>query len=181
VPDRSLVERVTSGDRDAFRRIVESESPTVFRTCYRILGTVSEAEDAAQETFVIAYRAIDTYRGEGAVGAWLARIAARQAFRRLSQRREAISLDVAVDTTRNTSTDTDPLGQALAAERQAAVRIAVAALPEPYREVVALRFFGELSLAEIAVVTERPLGTVKTHLRRGLLRLREALGEEAAA
>jgi RNA polymerase sigma-70 factor (ECF subfamily) len=180
VPDRSLVEAVTSGDRDAFRRIVESESPAVFRTCYRILGTVPEAEDAAQETFVIAYRAIDTYRGEGAVGAWLARIAARQAFRRLSQRREASSLDV-VDTTANASTDADPLGQALAAERQAAVRIAVAALPEPYREVVALRFFGELSLAEIAVVTDRPVGTVKTHLRRGLGRLREALGEEAAA
>lgn len=180
MPDRSLVEAVTSGDRDAFRRIVESESPTVFRTCYRILGTVPEAEDAAQETFVIAYRAIDTYRGEGAVGAWLARIATRQAFRRLSQRREATSLDLAVDKTANAA-ETDPLGQALAAERQAAVRIAVASLPEPYREVVALRFFGELSLAEIAVVTDRPVGTVKTHLRRGLGRLREALGEEAAA
>jgi RNA polymerase sigma-70 factor, ECF subfamily len=181
VPDRSLVDAVTAGDRDAFRRIVETESPTVFRTCYRILGTVPEAEDAAQETFVIAYRAIDTYRGEGAVGAWLARIAARQAFRRLAQRREASSLDLAADQTAKASPETDPLGHALAAERQAAVRLAVASLPEPYREVVALRFFGELSLAEIASVTERPLGTVKTHLRRGLGRLREALGEEAAA
>jgi RNA polymerase sigma-70 factor, ECF subfamily len=181
VPDRSLVDAVTAGDRDAFRRIVESESPTVFRTCYRILGTVPEAEDAAQETFVIAYRAIDTYRAEGAIGAWLARIAARQAFRRLSQRREATPLDLVVDQAATTSHETDPLGQALDAERQAAVRVAVASLPEPYREVVALRFFGELSLAEIATVTERPLGTVKTHLRRGLGRLREALGEEAAA
>ena len=48
----------------------------------------------------------------------------------------------------------------------------MAALPEPYREVVVLRFFGELSLDEIARQTERPLRTVKTHLRRGLLRLR---------
>ena len=181
MPDRSLVDAVTAGDRDAFRRIVESESPTVFRTCYRILGNVPEAEDAAQETFVIAYRAIDTYRAEGAIGAWLARIAARQAFRRLSQRREATPLDLAVDQAAKTSHESDPLGQALHAERQAAVRGAVANLPEPYREVVALRFFGELSLAEIATVTERPLGTVKTHLRRGLGRLREALGEEAAA
>ena len=61
------------------------------------------------------------------------------------------------------------------AERAADLRTAVAALPEPYREVVALRFFGDLSLEEIGRQTERPLGTVKTHLRRGLLRLRETV------
>jgi RNA polymerase sigma-70 factor (ECF subfamily) len=54
----------------------------------------------------------------------------------------------------------------------------VAALPEPYREVVALRFFGELSLFEVAEATGRPLGTVKTHLRRGLERLRPIVGAE---
>jgi RNA polymerase sigma-70 factor (ECF subfamily) len=66
----------------------------------------------------------------------------------------------------------DPAVTSLRAERAAAVRAAVGRLDEPYREVVALRFFGELSLEEIASQTGRPLGTVKTHLRRGLLRLR---------
>jgi RNA polymerase sigma-70 factor (ECF subfamily) len=61
---------------------------------------------------------------------------------------------------------------AVRAERETALRSAVSTLPEPYREVVTLRFFGELSLEEIARQTERPLATVKTHLRRGLLRLR---------
>jgi RNA polymerase sigma-70 factor (ECF subfamily) len=61
------------------------------------------------------------------------------------------------------------------AERAADVRTAVAALPEPYREVVALRFFGDLTLEEIGRQTERPLNTVKTHLRRGLLRLRDTV------
>jgi RNA polymerase sigma-70 factor (ECF subfamily) len=65
-------------------------------------------------------------------------------------------------------------------ERQAEVRRAIAALDEPYREVVALRFFGDLSLAEIAVQTERPLGTVKTHLHRGLARLKRTLEAEGA-
>jgi RNA polymerase sigma-70 factor (ECF subfamily) len=60
-------------------------------------------------------------------------------------------------------------------ERAAGIRSAVSRLDEPYREVVALRFFGELSLDEIASQTGRPLGTVKTHLRRGLLRLRSAV------
>ena len=54
----------------------------------------------------------------------------------------------------------------------------MAALPDPYRETVALRFFGELSLAEIAEATGRPLNTVKTPLRRGLERLRPALAPE---
>ena len=58
------------------------------------------------------------------------------------------------------------------AERATELRAAVTALPEPYREVVALRFFGEATLDEIARQTGRPLGTVKTHLRRGLERLR---------
>jgi len=57
----------------------------------------------------------------------------------------------------------------------------VAALPEPYRETVALRFFGDLALDQIAATTNRPLNTVKTHLRRGLERLRREMGLETPA
>src|SRR2546422_26755 len=71
----------------------------------------------------------------------------------------------------------DPAALALRAEHSADLRAAVARLDEPYRETIALRFFAERSLAEIAAQTGRPLGTVKTHLHRGLLRLRDALGE----
>jgi RNA polymerase sigma-70 factor (ECF subfamily) len=106
------------------------------------------------------------------------RIATRQAFRRLGQRRDAAELspDLPVG-----APGGDPVAAALAGERERAVRLAVAALNEPYREVVALRFFGELSLEEIAAATGRPLNTVKTHLRRGLERLRPLLGGEVAA
>ena len=58
------------------------------------------------------------------------------------------------------------------------MRRAVARLDEPYREVVALRFFGERSLAEIADASGRPIGTVKTHLHRGIQRLRTILAAE---
>ena len=178
--DRQLVEAVTSGDREAFRSLVEREQTPVFRTCYRILGRIADAEDVAQETFVIASRSIGTYRGEGSLGAWLGRIATRQAMRRLSQRRDAISIDAPGANVASVG-GLDPLGQAIAAERSARIRSAVSALSEPYRETVALRFFAELSLAEIAEQTGRPLGTVKTHLHRGLARLRDAMGKEAAA
>lgn len=177
VDDRSLARAIAAGDREAFRLLVEREAGMVYRTCYRIVGRPDEAEDVAQESFVSAYRAIRTYRGDGPLGAWLARIAARQAFRRLGQRRDAEPLDPVNEGPGDHSGE--PLRHALSAERQREVRGAVAALPDPYREVVVLRFFGELQLSEIAAATGRPLGTIKTHLRRGLERLRRSLGREA--
>ena len=115
--ERAIVADVLAGDRDAFRRLVERESASVIRACHRILGDHAEAEDAAQEAFVTAYRSLATWRSDGPFGAWLTRIAIR----------------------------------------------------------IALRFFGEASLEEIARQTGRPLGTVKTHLHRGLARLREQM------
>ena len=72
---------------------------------------------------------------------------------------------------------TDPARDVLTAERTEAVRHAVAKLPEPYREVVVLRYFAELSVADIAAATQRPEGTVKAQLHRGLERLRLRLWE----
>lgn len=178
VDDRALVDAVLDGDRDAFRLLVEREQRVVYRACLRILGRPHDAEDVAQEAFVMAYRSIASYRGDGPLGGWLLRIATRQAFRRLRQRRETSELGSALVLN---APGADPLAAALADERQRAVRLAVASLGEPYREVVALRFFGEMSLDEIAATTHRPVNTVKTHLRRGLERLRPVLGAEAVA
>lgn len=177
------MDAILAGDQDAFRVLVERESASVFRTCYRVLGSLTEAEDVAQEAFVTAYRAIASFRAEGSFGAWLARIATRHAYRRLATRKRGGTLEWIDETFQvpAPSAVTDPLGLALDAERDASVRKAVADLDEPYREVVALRFFGELSLNEIAAATDRPLGTVKTHLHRGLERLRSAMSVEVPA
>lgn len=102
---------------------------------------------------------------------WLLRIATRQSFRRLSQRRPSADLD-SVGEPFLADLRGEPTRVVVAAEERREIRAAVARLPEPYREVVALRFFGELSLADVASATGRPLNTVKTHLRRGLERLR---------
>ena len=182
-----MVEDVLAGDRDAFRRIVEREGSSVVSACARILGDRAEAEDVAQEAFVIAYRSLGTWRGDGSLGAWLARIAVRLAVRRAAQRKQVTWLDPLAadadlpgqDRYRSTgrSDAADPAHTILRTERDARLRAAVASLDEPYREVVALRFFAERSLAEIADSTDRPLGTVKTHLHRGLARLRRVLDE----
>lgn len=178
VDDRGLVHAILGGDRDAFRLLVEREEVAVYRACLRILGRPHDAEDVAQESFVIAYRALGSYRGEGPLGGWVMRIATRQAFRRLGQRRETSELPAEMPIG---APGSDPLAATLAGERQREVRLAVAGLSEPYRQVVALRFFGELSLEEIAGVTRRPVNTIKTHLRRGLERMRVALRREAVA
>lgn len=174
VTDDELVLAITSGDRDAFARLVERESLMVYRVCYRVLGSVSDAEDAAQDTFVQAFRALAGYRGEGSLAGWLRRIAARQALRHASRRQPTLQLDAAGSNTPLTDA-TDPVRLLMSAQAAEALRLAVGGLPEPYRETVALRYFAELSLEEIAHTTGRPLGTVKTHLRRGLARLRDAL------
>ncbi|HET8586236.1 MAG TPA: RNA polymerase sigma factor [Candidatus Limnocylindria bacterium] len=174
--DRALVDAVLDGDRDAFRILVERESVVVYRACLRILGHPHDAEDVAQESFVIAYRSLASYRGDGPLGGWLLRIATRQAFRRLKQR-PTVRLDDAPGL-RQGHGEPDPLATAVRDESMRQIRELVARLSDPYREVVALRFFGELSLNEIAVATGRPLATVKTHLRRGLERLRSTIGAE---
>jgi RNA polymerase sigma-70 factor (ECF subfamily) len=185
--DRAIVDAVLAGDRDAFRRLVEREGPAIVSSCARILGDRSEGEDVAQEAFVIAYRSLGTWRADGAFGAWLSKIAIRLAIRRAGQRRQITWLDpLAAEAdqpgqdrfrTSGAKEAVDPAHTLIRSERDAQVRAAVASLDEPYREVVALRFFAERSLAEIAEATDRPLGTVKTHLHRGLARLRRALEE----
>ena len=185
--DAQVVRAVLDGDRDAFRVLVERESAMVVRTCYRVLRDLPEAEDVAQETFVIAYRSLATWRG-GPFGAWLARIAVRLAVRQLARRRTVGWIGTSAPGQEDGPRSSVPAGPrlqpelaVLAAEDDLAVRRALARLEEPYREVVALRFFADRSLNEIAALTGRPLGTVKTHLRRGLLRLRDRIDDEDAS
>lgn len=189
--ERAVVQAVLDGDRDAYRLLVDRESGAVVRACLRVLGDHGEAEDIAQDAFVTAYRSLATWRGEGPFGAWVTRIAIRLALRRAGRRRTVTwrapaglgeqpdgpdPADRAADRLAiDAAPRTDPAQLAVRAERASEVRAAVTALPEPYREVVALRFFADASLDDISRATDRPLGTVKTHLHRGLARLRAEL------
>lgn len=175
--DRFLVDAVISGDDEAFRVLIEREQANVIGLCRRILGDRREAEDVAQEAFVRAYRALPTYRGDGPFGAWLGRIASRLALARLKRPSE-----LRADPTReqgwlvDAADSVDPQLMALDEERRAEVLHAVSTLPEPQRRIVAMRFYGDMSLEEISTATGAPVGTVKSRLHRALAALRRRMG-----
>ncbi len=182
--DRQLVDAVLAGDGEAFRVLVERESRPLIGVCRRILRDPVEAEDVAQDAFLRAYRSLGTYRGDAPFGAWVTRIAIRIAAARLLERKNATQpLDEGVDqasgSTSLHSTAGDPEGLALIQERRGAILDGIAALPMDQRRVVALRFYGDLSLQEIARVTNRPVGTVKSRLHRGMTALRDHLTTRA--
>jgi RNA polymerase sigma-70 factor (ECF subfamily) len=177
VDDRELAQAIVAGDADAFRLLVERESGPIVRACARILGDPDAAEDVAQECFVTAYQLIGSWRGEGSIHGWLLRIAINRALRAIKLQRRLLPLESESGEPLAVPGGSEPLPDVLMAERDRMVQQAVASLPEPYRETIVLRYFGELSIAEIASLTGRPIGTVKTHLGRGLRRLRPVLEE----
>lgn len=175
--DRRVVDAVLAGDREAFRVLVERESRSVIGVCRRVLGDPTEAEDAAQDTFTRAYQALATYRGDGPFGAWLRRIALRVAIARLATRREASRLDDELLDPRvaRLASGEDPETAYLGLEYRADVIDAIAALPASQRDVVLLRFVDDLTLQDIARITDNPIGTVKSRLSRGVTTLRDQL------
>ncbi len=180
--EQAFIDAIRAASPDAYRRLVEREVDPVFRLAYRILGNAQDAEDVVQDTFVTAYRSIASFRGDGTIGAWLRTIAARLAVRHATRRSSAAAVDVLELELSDTPPSTPgPLARLLSDERAESIRRAIATLPDGQREVIALRFFGDLSLPEIAQATNRPLPTCKSHLRRGLQRLRAELRPEVAA
>lgn len=167
-----------AGDRAALHLLVERESGSLLRACTRVLGDADDAEDVVQETLIAALDALPGYRGDGGLHQWLMRIAVRRALRRRTSNPWTDDVD---EVEMPAAGSAEPDTMALAGERDRLLREAVNQLPEPYRETVTLRYFGELSPTEIALATGVPPETVRTRLKRGLERLRRDIGGEVAA
>ena len=150
------------------------------RTAFVITGDAAEAEDAAQSGFVKAYYALDRFRAGSPFRPWLLKIVANEARnrRRASNRRAGLHLRLAEDRPEEGAAPS-PEAAVLAREPRAALLKAINALREADREIIALRYFLDLSEAETASVLGCAVGTVKSRLSRALDRLRRQLHEES--
>jgi RNA polymerase sigma-70 factor (ECF subfamily) len=177
--EAELVERAKRGDQDAYGELVHAYQGIAFRTAYLLTGSAAEAEDAAQDAFVKAYYALGRFRPGAELRPWLLRIVANEARnrRRSAGRRTNLALRAAADPLSGGAAPS-PEANLLASEEQSALLAAVNELPEEQRQVIACRYFLELSEEETAAALGWRKGTVKSRLSRGLARLREQMEVE---
>jgi len=174
--DEDLVERARRGSAAAYEELVQRYTELAFRTAYLTAGSAAEAEEAAQDAFVKAHRALGGFRRGSPFRPWLLRIVGNEARnrRRAAGRRAAVELRTAERGDLGVAAPSPEAAVEAAEERRALLR-ALDALGEEQRQVVGCRYLLELSVEETAAVLGIPEGTVKSRLARALLRLREIL------
>jgi RNA polymerase sigma-70 factor (ECF subfamily) len=173
--DAELVARCRAGETAAFDVLVERHRKPVYQVCYRFTGNHEDASDLAQDVFLRAYRALGTFKGNSAFGTWLYRVAVnvclnRKALKRLPteplERREFTD-----------RTDDPADRQVIRKQAAAAVRTAIAQLPEKQRATMILRIYQELPHEEIASILGSSVGAVKANFFHALANLKKLLRE----
>ena len=170
-----LIRRAQRGDAHAYEELVTAYQGIAFRTAYVIARNAADAEEAAQDGFVKAWRALGRFREGAPFRPWLLRIVANEASnrRRSAGRRASLALRAAAEEPSGGAAPS-PEAALLTAEQRATLLAAVEELPDEQRDVVALRYFLGLSEAEVAETLAIPQGTVKSRTARALERLRES-------
>ena len=171
--DETLVERVLQGDKKAFDLLVIKYQHKVVQLINRYLKDPDEAEDIAQEVFIKAYRALDSFRGDSAFYTWLYRIAVNAAKNHLVSRSKR-NADYEIDIHDSELTQNAPQLQGTETPESvllnediiAALDAVIESLPEEMRIAITLREFDGLSYEEIADVMDCPVGTVRSRIFR---------------
>ena len=179
--DADLVARAQRGDAAAYEELVTRYQGIAFRTAYVLAGSAADAEEAAQDGFVKAYRALGRFRAGAPFRPWLLEIVGNEARnrRRSAVRRERLALRAAAEGPSGGAAPS-PEATVVAAEQRRRLLDAVDALRDDDRLVISCRYFLELSEEETAAALGIARGTVKSRLSRALERLRAHLGEVAA-
>ena len=181
LPDEAaVIARAASGDRTAFAQLMEHYQSACYGLAWRLLSDPDQAADATQDAFIHAYKAIGSYRG-GIFRSWLLRITANASYDilRRAQRRPSSPLpdpeegapelpDLAA---------VNPVTEATKSELYRHLEVALRRLPEDQRTAVVLSDVYGMDYNEVAAMTQSALGTVKSRIHRGRLRLRELLAE----
>ena len=186
--DRELVLEARHGSDDAFRTIVERYHARLYETVLRIVKERADAEEVTQETFFRAWRNLKNFQFDSALYTWLYRIAVNAAVDLSSRRRRRTHVSIDDEKSLAGSSlrgdDPPPAAAPQLDEAVALVRAAIEELPEPFKTILVLREYGDLSYEQLAEVLSLPKGTVESRLFRARMRLRDwlvaKLGEEGA-
>lgn len=162
--DSILVRAAQTGDVDAFEELVRRHQASVYRVALRILGSSADAQDAVQETFIRAWRALPHFRRDSTISTWLYRIVTRRALNRIAARRTTETLDEV-----GLEAGADPADSAERRGRLSAVTDAIANLPSEQRAALVLREFEGLSYQEVADILGAGLPAIKTRIHRARL------------
>jgi RNA polymerase sigma-70 factor (ECF subfamily) len=171
-----LLARARTGDEEAYTEVIARHQTIAFRTAWLITRSAADAEEAAQDAFLKAFRALGRFRQGAPFRPWLLKIVANEARNRRasSARHERLAVR-AVEERREVGAVPSPEAALLDSERRERLRAALDRLAEPDREVLACRYLLDLSEAETAAVIGKRVGTVKSRTSRALERLRAAL------
>jgi len=175
--DRSLVDRAHRGDLDAFEEIVRARMDAVYRLTYAILGDEADARDAAQETFISAWRQIGRIQDADRFEAWLQRVAVNAARMTHRARRRRGVREIAA--TRVGGMPDLPAAASPAAIDAVTLDAALRRLPVEQRSILVLHHLERRSIADLATILEIPAGTVKSRLHSARTALQAAIDAEA--
>lgn len=189
--DAQLARHVAQGDRLALQHLMRKHNQTLYRTARSILKDDAEAEDAVQEAYMQAYRAMAQFRSEAKLSTWLVRIVVNVAIYRVRKlKRSAEVIDLVGDpadlremageaeTSMNEHAPEQPEHNALRAETRRLIESKINQLPDAFRTVFVLRAIEEMSVDETAICLGIPEATVRTRYFRAKGLLREALARE---
>jgi RNA polymerase sigma-70 factor (ECF subfamily) len=176
--DRALVERVKRGDDSAFERLFSRHAERIFRFASRMCRHAQDAEDILQDTFLAAYRHLDTFRGKARFTTWLYAIAANSCRRTRRHAGAAATIDEPDRSNGHVPVDDwtrRPDVQAMRNDTRRAIEDAVAALPKDQRLVLVLRDMEGLSADEVGRITGASVPAVKSRLHRARMAVRNEL------
>jgi RNA polymerase sigma factor (sigma-70 family) len=178
-PDRALVDAVLARRPGAFERLVREYQGLCWHILYRMVRHPEDARELCQETFLKVYQHLDQYRFDAALKSWIGRVAYSVGLRHLERKRLPLvqphDEDDGSAMLENIGDDFDLEGTFADNQSRGLLHDAIEQLSPLQRTVLGLYHFDELSITEIATITGLATGTIKSHLYRARLRLRDVL------
>jgi RNA polymerase sigma-70 factor (ECF subfamily) len=182
-PDRQTIQEIRNGQERRFAVLVDRHKDRALTLAVRIVGNREEAEEVVQDSFIRAFRSLDTFRGDSRFGTWFHRIVYNVCMTRVIRRREGDGMagegaaEELPEELAAPEEETDLLKKLEDAELQALLCKAIARLPEKQKTAITLFYVQEMTYEEIAGVIGQPIGSVKTYLFRGREALRRSVVE----